>query len=184
MTQGKLTVICGAMFAGKSTRLLSEGERYGKAGKSILYLKPAIDNRYSDDEIVTHDNIRVPASIMPHSLKERYIVERADVILIDEVQFIEPHLVSEIVELVNEGKTVICAGLDLDYRTEPFHITKELLAHADEVIKIKGICRCGKDTRYSLLKKKQIVNGIVHLGASETYEALCRSCYQKRKGVE
>ena len=131
---GKLIVICGPMFAGKSTRLLSEGERYGKAGKSILYLKPSVDNRYSEDEIVTHDNIRVPASIMPHSLKERYIVERAEVILIDEVQFIEPRHIQEIVELVNEGKTVICAGLDLDYRTEPFDITKELLAHADEII--------------------------------------------------
>ena len=183
MTQGKLIVICGAMFAGKSTRLLSEGERYGKAGKSILYLKPAIDNRYSDDEIVTHDNIRVPASIVPNSLKDRYIVERAEVILIDEVQFVEPHLIREIVELVNEGKTIICAGLDLDYRTEPFDITKELLAHADEIIKIKGICRCGNDTRYSLLKQTRGVQGIIHLGASEPYESVCRNCYQKRKEV-
>ena len=101
---GKLIVICGAMFAGKTTRLLAEGERYAKAGKSILYLKPAVDNRYSDDEIVTHTGIRVPASIMPNSLKDRYIVERAEVILIDEVQFVEPHLIEEIVELVNEEK--------------------------------------------------------------------------------
>ena len=181
---GKLVLICGPMFAEKTTRLLAEGERYAKAGTPILYLKPSIDNRYSEDEIVTHDNIRVPASIMPHSLKERYIVERADVILIDEVQFIEPHLIEEIVELANEGKIIICAGLDLDYRTEPFEITKKLLAHADEVIKIKGICKCGKDTRYSLLKQNQGVNGIVHLGAAETYEAVCRNCYQKRKEVE
>ena len=184
MTQGKLTVICGAMFAGKTTRLLAEGERYAKAGKSILYLKPSIDNRYAEDEIVTHDGIRVPASIMPNSLKDRYIMERAGVILIDEVQFVEPHLIEEIVELVNEGKTIICAGLDLDYRTHSFNVTRELLSQADEVIKIKGICRCGKDTRYSLLKQNQGVNGIVHLGAAETYEAVCRNCYQKRKEVE
>ena len=177
---GKLVLICGPMFAGKTTRLLAEGERYAKAGKSILYLKPSVDNRYSEDEIVTHDNIRVPASIMPHSLKDRYIVERAEVVLIDEVQFIEPHHIQEIVDLTNEGKTVICAGLDLDYRTEPFDITKELLAHADAIIKIKGICKCGNDTRYSLLKQNQGVNGIIHLGAAETYEAVCRSCYHKR----
>ena len=184
MTQGKLTVICGAMFAGKTTRLIAEAERFAKSGTPILYLKPSVDNRYSEDEIVTHDNIRVPASIMPHSLKDRYIVERAEVILIDEVQFIEPHLIEEIVELSNEGKIIICAGLDLDYRTEPFDITKELLAHADEIIKIKGICRCGNDTRYSLLKQNQGVNSIVHLGAGESYEAVCRSCYHKRKEVK
>ncbi|MBQ8993347.1 MAG: thymidine kinase, partial [Turicibacter sp.] len=115
---GKLVLICGAMFAGKTTRLIAEAERYAKIGTPILYLKPSIDTRYSEDEIVTHDKIRVPASIIPNSLKDRYIVERADVILIDEVQFIEPHHVLEIVELVNEGKTIICAGLDLDYRTE------------------------------------------------------------------
>ena len=181
---GKLVLICGAMFAGKTTRLIAEAERYAKIGTPILYLKPSIDNRYSEDEIVTHDNIRVPASIIPNSLKDRYIVERADVILIDEVQFIEPHHVQEIVELVNEGKTIICAGLDLDYRTEAFDITKELLAHADEVIKIRGICKCGNDTRYSLLKQTRGVQGIVHLGAAETYEAVCRNCYQKRKGCE
>ena len=181
---GKLVFICGPMMAGKTTRLIAEGERYAKAGKSILYLKPAIDNRYSADEIVTHTGMKVPASIIPCSLKDRYIVERAEVLLIDEVQFIDPHLIREIVELANEGKTVIGAGLDLDYRTEPFRITKELLAHADEVIKIKGICRCGNETRYSLLKQKQNVNGIVHLGASETYEAVCRICYEKRKECE
>ena len=181
---GKLVLICGAMFSGKTTRLIAEAERFAKSGTPILYLKPSIDNRYSEDEIVTHDGMKVPASIMPHSLKERYIVERAEVILIDEVQFIEPHHIQEIVDLTNEGKTVICAGLDLDYRTEPFDITKELLAHADEIIKIAGICRCGNDTRYSLLKQNQGVNGIVHLGAAETYEAVCRSCYQKRKEVE
>ena len=177
----KLIVICGPMFAGKSTRLINEGERYAKAKQKVVYLKPSSDTRYSVDEIVTHDGIKVPASLITNQLKDRYVVERADVVLIDEVQLIEPHLVQEILDLVREGKTVIVAGLDMDYLGQPFPVVRELLPHADEVIKIKGICRCGKESVMSSLKKeaREQVKEIFNLGADDQYEALCRSCFNR-----
>ena len=177
----KLTVICGPMFAGKSTRLINEGERYAKAKQKVVYLKPSSDTRYSVDEIVTHDGIKVPASLITNQLKDRYVVERADVVLIDEVQFIEPHLVEEILALVNEGKTIIVAGLDTDYLGQPFPVVKELMPYADEVVKIKGICRCSKESVMTSLKKeaREQVKGNFHLGADDQYEALCRQCFNQ-----
>ena len=179
----KLVVICGPMFAGKSTRLINEGERYAKAGFKVVYLKPATDTRYSMNEIVTHDQLKVPASLIKNELKSRYVVERADVILVDEVQFIEPHLIEDIIELANE-KIVIVAGLDLDHAQQAFKVVEALMPHADEVIKVKGFCACGNETRYSLLKEHIETNEQVHLGADEAYEAVCRNCYQRRNGVE
>ena len=177
----KLTVICGPMFAGKSTRLITEGEKYIKAGRQVVYLKPSSDTRYSVDEIVTHDQVKVPASLITNQLKDRYVVERADVGLIDEVQFIEPHLVEEILALVNEGKTVIVAGLDMDYLGQPFPVVRDLMPHADEVIKIKGNCKCGKESVLTSLKKeaREQVKSIFNLGADDQYEALCRSCFNR-----
>lgn len=177
--KGYLTVICGPMFAGKSTRLITEGERYAKAGYRVVYLKPTTDTRYSIDEIVTHDRLKVPASLIKNELKSRYVVERADVILIDEVQFIEPHLIEDIIELANE-KIVIVAGLDLDHAQQAFKVVEALMPHADEVIKVKGFCACGNETRYSLLKEHIETKEQVHLGADETYEAVCRACFKKR----
>lgn len=182
----KLTVICGPMFAGKSTRLINEGERYAKAKQKVVYLKPSSDTRYSVDEIVTHDGIKVPASLITNQLKERYVVERADVVLIDEVQFMEECLVQEVLDLVNEGKTVIVAGLDMDYLGQPFPVVRDLMPHADEIIKIKGICRCSKESVMTSLKKeaREQVKGIFNLGADDQYEALCRSCFnhENREG--
>lgn len=180
----KLIVICGPMFAGKSTRLITEGEKYIKAGRQVVYLKPSSDTRYSVDEIVTHDKVKVPASLITNTLKDRYVVERADVVLIDEVQFIEEHLVDEILDLVNKGKTVMVAGLDTDYLGQPFSVIKELMPYADEVVKIKGICRCGKESVMTSLKKeaREQVKGIFNLGADDQYEALCRSCFYEENG--
>lgn len=177
----KLIVICGPMFAGKSTRLITEGEKYIKAGRQVVYLKPSSDTRYSVDEIVTHDQVKVPASLITNQLKNRYVVERADVVLIDEVQFIEPHLVEEILALVNEGKTIIVAGLDTDYLGQPFPVVKELMPYADEVVKIKGICRCAKESTMTSLKKeaREQVKGIFNLGSDDQYEALCRQCFNQ-----
>ena len=175
----KLVVICGPMFAGKSTRLINEGERYAKAKQKVVYLKPSTDTRYSVDEIVTHDRIKVPASLITNQLKDRYVVERADVVLIDEVQFLEPHLIEDIIELAHE-KIVIVAGLDTTYSKKPFENTAFLLAHADEIIKVKGICECGNDTRYSLLKSHIQATSPVLLGSNEMYQSYCRSCAKKK----
>ena len=177
----KLITICGPMFAGKSTRLINEGERYAKAKQKVVYLKPSTDTRYSVDEIVTHDKVKVPASLITNTLKDRYVVERADVVLIDEVQFMEEHLVQEVLDLVNEGKTVIVAGLDTDYLGQPFPVVKELMPYSDEVVKIKGICRCAKESTMTSLKKevREQVKGIFNLGSDDQYEALCRQCFNQ-----
>lgn len=170
----KLTVICGPMFAGKSTSLIGLGEKYAKAGRQVVYLKPATDTRYKN-------NAREPTWACP---VVGQVVERADVVLIDEVQFIEPHLVQEVLDLVNEGKTIIVAGLDTDYLGQPFPVVRDLMPHADEVIKIKGICKCGKESVLTSLKKeaREQVKGIFNLGADDQYEALCRSCFYEENG--
>lgn len=175
----QLTVITGPMFAGKSTRLITEGERYAKAGFKVVYLKPTVDIRYSLTDIVTHDQMKVPAYNVGRYLKGLEVLKQADVVLIDEVQFLEPHLMEDVIELANE-KIVIVAGLDTTYSKKPFENTAFLLAHADEIIKVKGICECGNDTRYSLLKSHIQATSPVLLGSNEMYQSYCRSCAKKK----
>lgn len=175
----KLIVICGAMFSGKSTRLITEGEKYAKAGRKVVYLKPASDTRYSINEIVTHDGVKVPASIITDGIEKLELVQEADVVLIDEVQFIPISLINEVKSLLYVGKTVIVAGLDMDYMTNSFPVVRELMCQADEVYKLKGICKCGAESVLSSINKehrKDMLNPVV-LGANDKYQALCRKCF-------
>lgn len=175
----KLIVITGAMFSGKSTRLIVEGEKYLKAGRQVVYLKPATDTRYAIHEIVTHDGVRVPASLIEDKLGALPLVQASDVILIDEVQFLPVQLINEVKALLYAGKTVIVAGLDMDYLTKSFPVVRELMAQADEVYKLKGICKCGKESILSSIKKeyrKEMLNP-VQLGSNDKYEAMCRECF-------
>lgn len=182
----KLIVVCGAMFSGKSTRLITEGEKYIKAGRKVVYLKPSTDTRYAVNEIVTHDRVSVPASIITDTILDLKLVQEADVVLIDEVQFIPISLINEVKSLLLLGKTVIVAGLDMDYMGNSFPVTRELMCQADEIYKLKGICRCGKESVYSSIKKeyrKEMLNPI-QLGSNDKYEAMCRDCFYEENYCE
>lgn len=181
----KLIVVTGPMFSGKSSRLIVEGEKYIKAGFKTVYLKPIADERWDKTVIETHDGIKVPAVVLDNTF-DMDIVERSEVILIDEVQFIPVHLIKGIQDLVRRGKTVIVAGLDMDYLGRSFPVTRELMAQSDEVFKIKGQCRCGKDSVMSSISKeyrKDMLNPII-LGDGDKYTAMCRECFGRENYEE
>lgn len=176
----KLIVITGPMFSGKSSRLITEGEKYIKAGFKVVYLKPEVDTRWNKETIQTHDGISVPACILRDTL-DIEIVRESEVILIDEVQFIPIPLIKEIKALVRQGKKIIVAGLDMDYLMNSFPVTRELMCQADAVFKLSGECKCGKESIISSISKeyrKDMLNPIV-LGDNDKYTAMCRECYYK-----
>lgn len=173
------------MFSEKSTELLRRGKRLERAGKKVGYFKPEFDNRYSDDEIVTHDGTSVPSINIPTDspilLTERQYFEY-DVFLIDEIQFFHSRVLTAIEVLLKNGKTVIVAGLDMDYSAAPFYVTTALMAKAEEVLKLKAICSsCGSDAWVSY---KEPNGKRIELGTDE-YKPLCRKCFtEKTKKVE
>ena len=174
---GWIEVICGSMFSGKSEELIRRLRRAKIARQEVAIFKPAIDDRYSTDHIVSHSEQRIP-SISVKSAQE--IVEKshsAQVIGIDEVQFFEPEIVNVCNDLANQGKRVICAGLDQDYKTNPFGPVPQLLAIAESITKTLAICmRCGAPANRTQRLTKE--GGQVVVGATEIYEARCRMCYE------
>ncbi|MGO1580769.1 MAG: thymidine kinase [Peptoniphilaceae bacterium] len=181
--KGRLIVHTGSMFSGKTSSLEKEMKRFNIAGYRTCAFKPSVDTRNPKEKIVTHDNISFKA-IMVDNIYE--IVDYMnkndfDVIGIDEVQFLggkKEDILNEIEYFLNEDKTVVIAGLDMDFSAEPFEIVKELMARADYLTKHHAVCSsCGVDAWVSHRKipsKKRIV-----IGADEEYEPLCRSCYNK-----
>lgn len=177
-----LTVITGGMFAEKSTELLRRGRRLKRAGKEVGYFKPAFDNRYSRHEIVTHNNERVQAFTLDQAVTMKNFEGIVDVFLIDEVQFFDESIHSTIDYLLEEGKTVIVAGLDMDYQGHSFVITAALMAIAEDVVKLKAVCaECGSDAWVSFKAE----NGQrLQLGTDE-YTPLCRKCFNiRRRAIE
>lgn len=174
----RLVVIAGPMFSEKNSRLISEGERYANAGRKVLYLKPETDEGWNEKEVLTANGVSIPACVLKNTLDIEKVHE-TDVILINEVQFIPIYLIKQIKELVRQGKTVIAAGLDMDYLSNSFPVTRELMCQADEVIKLKGQCRCGETAVMSSISKEyrmDMLNPVV-LGNEEKYTAMCRQCY-------
>ena len=181
---GWIEVICGPMFAGKSEELIRRIKRIEYAKKKVIVFKPLIDNRYSEDEVVSHNkrktkcfNLKTSADVM------QYITDDVYAVAFDEVQFMDEGIVDVIQQLANMGKRVICAGLDNDFRGEPFSIMPKLLCIAEDVTKLTAICQvCGANAT----RTQRIVNGkpayyedpIIIIGASEAYEARCRHCHQ------
>lgn len=180
-----LTVNTGSMFSGKSTLLISQGEKHVKAGQRVIYVKPDIDTRYSENEIVTHVGIKVPAITVPaHMGFSGYISpKKVDVVLIDEAQFFNKRICNSIWWLMSEGVKVYVSGLDMNYMTDGFETMAGLMCMADKVNKLKAVCECcGNDANMS--GKRSFFNGrdkgkIIELGEKETYFPLCRSCFFK-----
>lgn len=174
MLNNKLTINVGPMFSGKTTALQQQGKKHIEAKHNIVFLKPLLDNRYSNTEIVSHDGIKVKSINITDSLLI-HDVDRADVILIDEVQFMKPAIVDEIWDLLKKGKNIYCSGLDTDYLGKGFITTMHLLAIADKVNKFTAICKCGKDATFT--SKKNYNGNTIELGASDLYFPSCRKCF-------
>lgn len=186
-TKGKLEVICGSMFSGKSEELLYRLRRAEYAKKKVLTIKPAIDNRKSVSCIVCHSGGEREAQTVgscEESLKKIMTLanDSIDVVGIDEIQFFPPETIPIVCRLLDLGKRVILAGLDLDFRGEPFGIMPTLLALADEVVKLRAICMCcGSEANFS----QRLINGAparrdeptILVGGDECYEARCRQCF-------
>lgn len=171
-----LTVNTGAMFSGKSTLLISQGEKHMRAGQNVLYIKPSMDTRYSEDEIVTHSNLRVRAVAVGTTKPLELDMEDYEVILIDEAQFFDRVLLQSINELLKAGKTIYVSCLDMDFKGQGFDTAMNIMAIADKVNKLKAICEdCGED---AVISGKRIQNDdVVELGAKDLYVPLCRKCY-------
>jgi thymidine kinase len=185
---GKLEVITGCMFAGKTEELLRRVERARIAKKKVLLCKPSLDTRYSEVEVVTHYGrslpcLRLPAEVTLGELMRLAAgeLEGADVVAFDEAHFFGPEFPELCEALVGQGKRVIVAGLDLNFRGEPFGPMPVLLALADEVTKLQAVCVvCGKPaTRTQRLVDGKPAKGgpEILIGGLESYEARCRDCF-------
>lgn len=180
---GKLEVICGPMFAGKSEEFIRRLRRADIANLKTLIFKPVIDTR-ADDEVTSHNGNRMKAIPLTDVKEILTFPDLAsyDVIAIDEAQFFSDDIVNVIRELIAMNKRVIIAGLDLDYRSEPFGPMPQILALADSVTKLQAICVvCGDDA----CRSQRIINGnparyddpIIMVGAEESYQARCKRCF-------
>lgn len=176
-----LVIECGSMFSGKSDSIRRKGKRYRFAHKTVVFVKPDLDNRYDEFSVTTHNGDSVPAVNVDIHSSLLLIPEimKADIILIDEIQFFKEQLIEDINQLIKEGKRVYGAGLDMDFKGNPFPITSHLMSIADKVNKHQAVCTsCGEDAYIS--HKKVQNEKIVELGHSDLYQALCRSCYEKK----
>lgn len=184
LDHGFIEVIVGPMFSGKSEELIRRIKRAQIAKQKVQVFKPAIDDRYSIDKVVSHNGSNINAiSVVKASEIIRLLEEDTDVISIDEIQFFDPSIVDVVREIADLGKRVICAGLDMDFRGEPFGPTPDIMAIAESVDKLTAICvKCGNPAT----RTQRLINGnpakyndpIILVGAHETYEARCRKCHE------
>lgn len=175
--QGRIEVVCGSMFSGKTEELIRRLKRAKFARQKVEIFKPAIDTRYSEEDVVSHDHSSIRSTPVESSASILLLAGDTDVIGIDEAQFFDPGIVDVCNELANRGVRIICAGLDMDFKGKPFGPMPGLMAVADDVTKVHAICmRCGSLAYVS----HRIVAGEkrVMLGETGEYEPLCRECYR------
>ena len=175
---GSIEVVTGSMFSGKTEELIRRLKRAKFARQKVEIYKPVIDVRYSETDVVSHDENAIRSSPVENSSNILLLSGNVDVIGIDEAQFFDKGLVEVAVKLANMGIRVIAAGLDMDFKGIPFGPMPGLMAVADHVTKVHAICvRCGSIAQFShrLSAKEQVVL----LGEKEQYEPLCRSCFVK-----
>lgn len=181
--EGWLEVISGCMFAGKTEELIRRIKVLEYANKKIAVFKPKIDNRYSDECVVSHAGSKVNSfNISKASEIFDYVDDSFEVIAIDEVQFFDDEIVEVCNYFADHGKRVMAAGLDMDFRGEPFSVMPRLFTQAEFVTKLTAVCTC---CGAPATRTQRLVNGIpasyhdpiILVGASEQYEARCRHCH-------
>lgn len=174
--RGRIEVICGSMFSGKTEELIRRLKRAKFARQRVEIFKPALDTRYSEEEVVSHDSNHILSTPIESSASILLLATEVDVVGIDEAQFFDDELVSVCNELARRGTRVIVAGLDMDFKCQPFGPMPSLMAVADEVTKVHAICvRCGN---LAYVSHRTVQNDkLVLLGEKMEYEPLCRECY-------
>ena len=174
---GWIEVICGPMFSGKTEELIRRLIRAQIAKQVVTIFKPSLDDRYSEDYIVSHNKRKIKSIIMQNTKDIKKYSKDSDVIGIDEAQFCDVSLIDICKELARNGKRVVVAGLEKDFQAIPFGPMPQLLVDAEYVTKVNAICmQCGDPANFSQRiteEKKQVV-----IGEIDKYEARCRKCYK------
>ena len=186
---GWVEVICGSMFSGKSEELIRRVRRAQFAKQTIAVFKPRIDNRYSEQSVVSHNGSSFIATPISHSVEILHHIEPdIEIIAIDEVQFFDEGIVRVIQQLADSGHRVIAAGLDQDFRGEPFGQMPAIMAIAEQVTKLQAVCTvCGSPSS----RTQRLIDGrpasyhdpVILVGASEAYEPRCRHHHEVPKTV-
>ena len=176
--RGRIEVVCGSMFSGKTEELIRRLKRAKFAKQRVEIFKPAMDVRYSEENVVSHDSNSIESTPIDSSASILLFTSEIDVVGIDEAQFFDEGLVNVCNQLANNGIRVIIAGLDMDYKGVPFGPIPALCAIADEVTKVHAICvKCGQ---LAYVSHRIVKNDKrVLLGEKDEYEPLCRECYNK-----
>ena len=184
---GWIEVIAGPMYSGKSEELIRRVRRVKIAKQKVQVFKPEIDNRYSKDDVVSHCGEKEEAIAVKNSTQILELIdEDVEVVAIDEAQFFDEGIVKVVCDIADKHKRVICAGLDMDFKGEPFGSMPDLMAIAEFVDKIQAVCmKCGRPAT----RTQRLINGqpakyddpIVLVGAKESYEARCRKCHEVLK---
>ena len=180
-------LICGSMFSGKSEELIRRVKRATYAKQEVKVFKPAIDNRYSEEAVVSHNGTSMTSHVISSSAEIwDHISESTDVIAVDEVQFFGESIIGDLSLLADKGYRVIAAGLDMDFRGEPFGVVPNLMAVAESVTKLQAVCSvCGSPAS----RTQRLIDGkpasyddpVILVGASESYEARCRHHHEVPK---
>ena len=175
---GWIEVICGSMFSGKTEELIRRLKRAQFAKQKVEIFKPALDKRYDEDMVVSHDANEIRSTPVPAAANIRILADDCDVIGVDEAQFFDEEIVTVCNDLANKGVRVIVAGLDMDFKGNPFGPMPNLMATAEYVTKVHAVCtRTGNLAQYSF--RKSANKDLVMLGETEEYEPLSRAAYYK-----
>ena len=181
--QGRIEVICGSMFSGKTEELIRRLKRARIARQRVEIYKPAIDTRYSEADVVSHDANSISSTPVSSAWSILTLASEAEVVGIDEAQFFDQGLVEVCRQLADSGVRVIVAGLDMDFTGKPFGPMPALMATAEYVTKVHAICvRCGNLAHHShrlTNDEKQVM-----LGAQDSYEPICRHCFAELRKKE
>ncbi|MDK3161503.1 thymidine kinase [Anaerolineae bacterium CFX9] len=185
---GRVEVICGSMFCGKTEELIRRVRRAAIGKQQVQVFKPSIDDRYGIESVTDHNGQRIEAQPVPNSTHIISLLHpNTTVVAIDEAQFFDPDIVAVVDDLASRGIRVIAAGLDMDFRGEPFGPMPQLLCRAEEVTKLHAICVvCGENA----CRTQRLVNNqpahyddpVILVGAHEAYEARCRKHHEVRRG--
>ena len=176
--RGSIEVICGSMFSGKTEELLRRLRRAKIARQTVEIFKPTIDIRYDETDVVSHDKNAIASTPVDNSANILLLSSQVDVVGIDEAQFFDEGLVEVAQQLADQGVRVVIAGLDMDFRRQPFGPMPGLCAIADSVTKVHAVCvECGRLASYSFRRVQG--DQQVMLGELNEYRPLCRTCYRK-----
>ena len=177
LDSGWIEVICGSMFSGKTEELIRRIRRSQIAKMSTIIIKPKIDSRYSESHIVSHNQLKLEAHIVDSSKEIIPLTEQVSVVAIDEAQFFDNSILNVCKQLAADGKRVVVAGLDTDYRGRPFGPMPKLMCEADYLDKLRAIClKCGNPAACTQRITKDAAQVVI--GELDKYEARCRNCFE------